>query len=443
MKRIAVIAGHIALAATTSTARANEPVDRISDEVVAREDIKPRTKRRHTLMAIELGAFAALGEMFYFRGDGRANEHDWQLPWDGRALEAKLTGDGWRFDGNSWKTNAIQHPGFGAVTHLMARTNGYSLAESFLISTLASGTWELVLEWAEYASINDILMTSPGGLSIGESVYQVATHLRETHYELRGGVGTDGEASFKTVSGRAALDTTPMGEGMTRGGERIGLALEVPFDDGVRAYEGGAKTNVLGYYNNQADSRLFVGASTEFNYRDKMARANSPADLLATATLGPTIDYSVSRRGMQLDAGVDVYGEFAMVKAWAYKTWKEDHPMETIRNVIRTNEKDYYYGVGASAAPRVNLSYKGARVGGKVVASQFTSLDGADRDKEKLTIKTHQSDRDATAEAWVGYELSGVSVVVDGRMRYRSGEMNEAQAQHRERSVSATVGYRM
>jgi hypothetical protein len=33
--------------------------------------------------------------------------------------------------------------------------------------------------------------------------------------------------------------------------------------------------------------------------------------------------------------------------------------------------------------------------------------------------------------------------MVDGRLRHRSGEMNEARASDNERSVTATLGYRL
>ena len=123
------------------------------------------------------------------RSTATPNRVDWQLGFGGDALEKKLTGfgDGWRFDGNEYNINALGHPGFGTLTHFLARTNGYSVAESFLIGTLASGGWELFVEWAEYGSLNDLVTTSPAGIPIGETAYQFFKHYRLGTYAAERG----------------------------------------------------------------------------------------------------------------------------------------------------------------------------------------------------------------------------------------------------------------
>src|SRR5690349_15066803 len=82
-------------------------------------------------MLLEIAGIAGIGEAYYYRGDGRASADDWQLPGNPSALGDKLTGDGIRFDSNGFATNAFKHPIlFGAAVHVLARENGYSLAES-------------------------------------------------------------------------------------------------------------------------------------------------------------------------------------------------------------------------------------------------------------------------------------------------------------------------
>jgi hypothetical protein len=433
------------LLATSHTARAEEAdvVDSARPET-AESSPHPVAPRPHgKRLAIEMGALGVAGELFYFRGDGKANAFDWQLPWDMRALEAKINGSGWRFDGNAFHTNAIAHPGFGTLTYVLGRHNGYSLAKSFLISTAASVAWETFFEWAEYGSINDVLATSTAGVPIGEAAWQMATHLRQTSFQLRGGLGTQDGTTFKTLSAQAALDTSGEGISTSHGGARTSVSLEVPFDDSVRAIEGGAKTSVVGYHDNSPAKRLYAGSSAEFGYRNKEARPGSPYDVLSTVSLGPTVDITTRHGDLTLSAGADLYADFGMVKSWAFDKWRMENPMEVTRNVLRTNTPSYYYAAGASFDPRVNVAYKGAQLGGKIIASAFRSLDGADRDAEKLTVETTHTDRDVTAQAWLGYEVRGVSVLVDARLRHRDGRVNEVQDAHTEHSVIATLGYRL
>src|SRR5258706_3284372 len=107
--------------------------------------------RHHIRMGLELATIFALGHEWYWRDNGKPNEVDWQLPTGARAAGIKLSSfsGGWRFDGNPYDINAIGHPMFGTMTTFLARQNGYTLGESFLISTLASGTLETFLELRE------------------------------------------------------------------------------------------------------------------------------------------------------------------------------------------------------------------------------------------------------------------------------------------------------
>src|SRR5437868_4397745 len=122
-------------------------------------------------MAVELVAIQAVGTAWYWRdtgsGFGESNRVDWQLGFKGSSLVSKLEGTGWRMDGNPYSINALCHPMSGSLSYFMARTNGYSQLQAFGISSLLSVSWELFTEWAEYGAPNDLLSTSPAGVSIG------------------------------------------------------------------------------------------------------------------------------------------------------------------------------------------------------------------------------------------------------------------------------------
>ena len=404
--------------------------------------------RRHRRMALEALAIQAIGTAWYWRntgdGWGASNVVDWQLGFEGDALTKKLGFDseGWRFDGNSFALNAIGHPMFGALTYWSARKNNYNVGESFLISTLVSGSWELFTEWAEYGSINDALSTSTTGVPIGEAAYQLMTHWRRARYAVQAGAGSQSGDAFMAIGARAALDTLPgTGEGMVVGGKKVSVAVEVPFDGGVRAIEGGAKSSLVGYYKHGGGYKLFAGASAEFYYRDQKQRDTRDWDLLSMVAAGPTIDVQLHRGDLTLDLGTDAYADFGMLKATAYDTWRETNQMAVVRNSMQDKTRPYYYARGFTVVPRINLAYRDVTVGGKLALSKFDSLDGADRDQEMITADPHIEDADVAAEAWVGYAYGDVTVTVDARLNTRSGTMGSARGEQSANTTMLAVAY--
>ncbi|MBL0215226.1 MAG: DUF3943 domain-containing protein [Myxococcales bacterium] len=387
-------------------------------------------RAHHKRMAIELAAVFAVGNRWYWRDNGKPNEVDWQLRGDA-ALQAKLGGlDAWRFDGNPYDINALGHPGFGMLTHFLARENGYGLGEAFAISTLASGTWEVFLELREYGSLNDMAVTSTAGLPLGETAYQMIHHASETHLELRGGMGLENGDAFGIVGVRGELDRIPsQGRGTFRGGRHVSFAAELPTDElGVRSYEGGAKSTVAGYYRNTDDSRLVAGVSAEFDYRKDEERTSRDWDLWTAVAFGPSIDYQVRHpSGLTLALGADLYVDFGMLKAQAFEAWRAEHPDERMRNVMEGREHPYYFGLGASMDPRVNIAYGGYFAGARLSGTRFGSLDSADRDQEMLSNKLHFTDRDANAELAAGYSHDSWSLMLDGRLHRRDGRVGTVE----------------
>ncbi len=439
-----VVLAALVLAQLTRIAHA-QPVAEVVDTT---ETVKSRTrhKRHHVRMALELGAIMAIGHRWYWRDNGAPNIVDWQLGFGGDALIKKTTSsDGWRFDGNAYDINALGHPGFGVLTHFLARENGYSLPEAFAISTLASGGWELFVEWAEYGSLNDLAMTSPVGIPLGETAHQILHHARETTFELSGGAGASNGAAFATTAVRGDLNLVPThGDGTFGGSRHVSFGAEVATDGGgLRGVEGGAKTTLGGYYRNRTDSSLFVGASSEFYYRNLKDRPEREWDLLTTLAIGPTVDAQLRRGGLTVDMGADLYLDFAMVKSQAFATWRAANPNAVVRNVMQSWEHPYYYAAGGTLAPRVNVAYRGYSVGGKLSASMFDSIDGHDRDEEMLTMDPGYADHEARGEAWLGYTTKNINATLDGRMSVRGGRAGDTTDATTERSVMASVGYRL
>ncbi len=426
----------VAVMAVLGSATAHADELEVADEA-------PRAKRHHKRMMLELAGMMAIGNRWYWRDNGQPNVVDWQLPWGAEAIEAKLGGtSAWRFDGNAYDINALGHPGFGALTHFLARENDYSIAEAFLISSLASGTWEVFLEWAEYGSLNDMLTTSTAGVPLGETAHQILHHADETVFSARGGVGTSGASTFGVVDVGGDLTTVPTsGDGAVGGGRAVRFAAEVQVDDGIRAIDGHARTNLAGYYAHRDGRSTFAALTTRFTYKNQRERDDQDWDLLHTVGIGPTVDVTLRRGELTMAVGADAFVDVALVKAQGYDTWRTAHPDAVIRNVMQGKDRPYYYGVGATVAPRVDLAYRRYRVGGSVSGTVIGSIDSADRDQEMLTANPHFTDTDARAQAWVGYERKGVSLLLEGRANRRAGSADQAHASTGGRTAMLTVGF--
>lgn len=450
--RIAAVLAAFAATATATTAIAPAAAQPTGTVAAVRErgpDLATRRPaRRHGRMAVEVAAMLGVGTAWYWRRDqgqfGGANVVDWQLGFHGSSFAAKmsLSRDGWRFDGNSYGLNAVGHPMFGAMTYFMARTNHYTVGESFLISTLASGAWETFTEWAEYGSINDMLATSTTGVPLGEAAYQLAHHWRKARFVVATGAGSEAGATIGSIGVGAALDTSPRaGEGWLAGGRKVSAGLEVALDGGVRSVEGRAKSSLVGYHRAGPGYQLFAGATTAFEYRDRKDRDGRPWDLLTTIGAGPTVEARLERGGVTIAAGVDVHAQFGMVRAQAYDAWRAMNPAAIVRNSMQDKPRPYYYAGAIALEPRIAVAYRGLDVGGDLTARRLDSLDGADRDQEMMTADPGIHDTDVSASAWAGYSRAGMRLAVQGRIRHRAGSMDDARGEASDRTTMLSLSY--
>jgi hypothetical protein len=393
-------------------------------------------------MARELAVLFGVGNRWYWRDNGSPNIVDWQLPWGVGAVEAKLTSaSAWRFDGNEYNINALGHPGFGMLTHFLARENNYSLAESFLISTVASGTWEIFLEWAEYGSLNDMLTTSTAGVPLGEAAHQLIHHYKEAQWSGRAGVGSSGGTPFGVVQLGGDLTRLPSTTGKVRGGRAVSMNAEVQVDDALRSIDGEARANLTGYYQEREDKQTFAALTTRFAYRNHEARPERDQDLLTTVGIGPTVDVTMERGGATMTFGADGFVDVALVKSQAYDSWRTMNPTEVVRNVMQDKPEPYYYGMGAFLKPHVDVTYGNYRAGGSVSGAVFSSIDDGDRDQEMMTANPHFSDTEANAEAHVGYDHERVSILLEGRAARRGGSAGASDASTTSQTAMLTAGF--
>jgi hypothetical protein len=85
---------------------------------------------------------------------------------------------GWEWDEDEFPTNVGAHPYHGALYFNTGRANGLDYFESIPVTFLGSLTWEYFGE-TERPSLNDFLMTTFGGVTLGEMFHRVASSMRD------------------------------------------------------------------------------------------------------------------------------------------------------------------------------------------------------------------------------------------------------------------------
>jgi hypothetical protein len=92
---------------------------------------------------------------------------------------------GFEWDDNPFTTNQFGHPYQGNNYYTSARENGMSYWESSAIAAFGSAQWEYFGE-NNYASFNDFINTTLGGIALGEVFHRTAWLIRDTTKNDRG-----------------------------------------------------------------------------------------------------------------------------------------------------------------------------------------------------------------------------------------------------------------
>lgn len=87
--------------------------------------------------------------------------------------------NGFNWDRNHYAINFFGHPYQGSFYYTAARSAGYDFYPSFAYTALGSFTWEMFME-RENPSMNDLIVTTLGGVTFGEMLTRISAHL-ENH----------------------------------------------------------------------------------------------------------------------------------------------------------------------------------------------------------------------------------------------------------------------
>jgi len=127
----------------------------------------PKRKKNYVQAGLEVTAINLLIWSYdmYLEKRGWAN-----ISWDSVFNNFR---QGYEWDNNGFHTNQFSHPYHGALFYSAARANGLTLLESGAYTAFGSLMWEFILE-TNRPSQNDSIMTTFGGMALGEALYKIA-----------------------------------------------------------------------------------------------------------------------------------------------------------------------------------------------------------------------------------------------------------------------------
>jgi hypothetical protein len=410
----------------------------------------------------------ALSEVWYWRNlNFNSVDWDlkWDAPSWRRKV---ITFDALRFDTNAFDTNAVSHPRTYTISYVAARSNGLSVGESFLMTLAASVLWEFLGEFREYPSINDLIMSPSSAVATGEPFVQLGAFFARgsdnTFNAIASAVASPARAVhdwFDGVSPRRAAVVDRWGfprdmwhrfelgvraGGFASVGEKSRWKLEATTDLQLRSIfqygqpvafarwaGAGALTrlngsvvgntaglalarvfgdlSLVGYYaqdfqregsGDLAGKSFYAGLATAFDYGTRL-RPDRREDRMGIADLlGVMLEVVRRRAGFWARLEGQVYGSFALVDAFALTRYSQSHLLEGVKTVLA--ERGYYYAVGTTVWPRIQVGYRSWDLGAGMKGDFFTSIDARDRAQESLTNDVHLTDSRTIARLWVGHQ---------------------------------------
>jgi hypothetical protein len=395
---------------------------------------EPEPDRAHTGRAIiETLAVLIAGTGWYWTNTN-LNAEDWELQWDWESWRKKVALEAYSFDTNTFSINAVRHPIAGIVYYQVGRANGFGVGGSLLLDVVVTATWELVIEFKESASLNDLVINNAAGIGLGEPLVQIARHASHSRSPL-GKMLSFLLAPFEGFHEVVAPERRPWREPWrrfrfyagggtarfdetSRGELTFGLDLELVTREGygkpgrravrsraaewtrlvasitlgpddthpdapIAAAKLDGRISLGGRLVQDLDARgrgtgSFVGLATGFGVEWRRL-AREPDRIAAAHLLGGQVEATARTDSVELRWELLAFGDFAMVQAHVFGPRLPFTPQPEPPYTSSLRTYGYYFALGATVSSRLRLDGDRWRVDLELIAQHFESIDGLDR----------------------------------------------------------------
>lgn len=377
-------------------------------------------QKHYIRTAIELIITLGIGQYGYLQSQDQMSR-DWDFPTVKSAIGSKFDGSAYRFDDNGFFVNR-DHAYAGVLYYTLARNNGFTSYESFLINLAASCAWEFIVEYREVVSLNDQILTPIGGFVIGEALFQIQKIFdkpgnnivkkslgyifqspRNFHRYVdkfqrpedkfaaalnEAGFSRDVWSKFELYGGAVASDQSPH-SGVQLGmnaqvinisvyeepGQKRELLLDTAFSQLVIERSVGnvepnqfllmARIALAAYYEknlgidkngNLQGYNFWIGPASRTQFKHSVTKDDQYVDQQAIVNiLGTMMQLTYYKSGFKVTANFEIYGDFAMMKAYNLQKYKDEVGESLLPRVVRGN--DYYYGLGYTTNGHLIVEY--------------------------------------------------------------------------------------
>jgi hypothetical protein len=166
------------------------------------------------------------------------------------------------------------------------------------------------------------------------------------------------------------------------------MALEaVVTDTSVDSFRFFAKT-VWAAYHRQKIARDPEGDATGYSFFAGLASAFEQTQyrtgefddwIGAVHVLGPAMELTFFHKNGYSRLGLDTFGDFAMVRSFAFDKYKKNHSLNGIKSVLQ--EENYYYAFGVTVHPKIEIQHGLYRLLIYYKYAHYDSIEGLDRIK--------------------------------------------------------------
>jgi hypothetical protein len=436
-----------------------------------------RTGPTHPWRAlIEDGILIGSGTLWYVLNTD-VNSQDFDLDSGPSTIWKKITDlDQVRFDNNTFLFNNGWHALTSLGYYHFPRANNFSVWASVGIAFAFSTAWEYAFEIREKVSINDQIVTTFAGLSLGEVTYQLGEYFNSPQsrgntpgrvltglfgsprllhrwmddeledpvaekydqyggdiwhrfslwgaYDLRAGPTSDVDGATRSNGALGVSTRMVVLPGYLRQGDfstwfsdgrMTNLDFEIGFGPrGFEAIEIFAEVGILGHHSQDIDfdGEHLDGSAVSFTLNNAYRVVHQNHDFWEDQRgivhiLGPGVRLVNFEDGLEMEAHLNAYFDFAAVRSHAYLPWRAIYGDEGIRTELAKHS--YYFAYGGSLIPRLRLEYKDFDLEASMLLSAYDSIDGVNRFEEEIT------NRLVLTDTVVQHNLSlGLPSAIDG-----------------------------
>jgi hypothetical protein len=192
-------------------------------------------------------------------------------------------------------------------------------------------------------------------------------------------------------------------------------------------------------------SYLGLRIGFEYGAHDYDRDRARPRDLISLVSpLGVAAEHVFDRGRLRIRTGLDVYGSFAGVQAYALSDFRDTvESLEAQGLPLALKNNSYYHGLGVTAAPSVDVTWGALHADAQMRLDNFRGLQGLD-DAEPAASGRNPTldDRRVAYRASLGWRPSGTPLRISlaAQRLSRAGDVGEVHASRSETSTWGTIG---